>query len=72
MTQRKSIAPDAIVDQLYDIALDTDALHGFMEAWNDAGLDASDARRTIEQIDQFDTAYEAHLKRAEKKAPILT
>ncbi|SLN60898.1 LuxR C-terminal-related transcriptional regulator [Pseudooctadecabacter jejudonensis] len=65
MTQKTPIDPDAIVDQLYDIALDTDSLLPFMEAWNAAGLDAQDVRQTVEHIDQFDTAYQAHLTRAE-------
>ncbi|MEM6275891.1 MAG: LuxR C-terminal-related transcriptional regulator [Pseudomonadota bacterium] len=65
MDKKTSIDPDAIVDQLYDIALDTESLLPFMDAWNDAGLDAREVRQTIERIDQFDSAYEAHLTRAE-------
>ncbi|WP_298361633.1 LuxR C-terminal-related transcriptional regulator [uncultured Litoreibacter sp.] len=61
----KKINPDGIVDQLYDIALDPDSLGTFVDAWNDAGLDAQAARQTIESIDRFDTAYRAHLDRAE-------
>ena len=62
---RKQINPDGIVDQLYDIALDPHSLEDFVDAWNDAGLDAQAARQTIETIDQFDTAYRAHLDRAD-------
>lgn len=62
---KTGIDPDNIVDQLYDIALDPQSLGTFIDAWNDAGLDASAARKTIETIDQFDLAYQAHLKRAE-------
>ncbi len=59
------IDPDTIVDQLYDIALDPQSLDPFIDAWNAAGLDAQAARQTIKTIDDFDTAYLAHLKRAE-------
>jgi DNA-binding NarL/FixJ family response regulator/pimeloyl-ACP methyl ester carboxylesterase len=59
------IDPENIVDQLYDIALDPQSLDAFIEAWNAAGLDASAARKTIKNIDEFDSAYLAHLKRAE-------
>ena len=62
---RNQINPDGIVDQLYDIALDPQSLEGFVDAWNEAGLDAQAARQTIESIDKFDTAYRAHLDRAE-------
>lgn len=65
MTTDPQLDPDKIVDQLYDIALDTETLLNFMDAWNEAGLDVKDVRRTIEQIDQFDLTYEAHLNRAE-------
>ena len=66
MTDKNShkIDPENIVDQLYDIALDPEALDTFIEAWNAAGLDASAARKTIKNIDAFDDAYLAHLKRA--------
>lgn len=57
--------PHKIVDQLYDIAIDPESLDDFIGAWNDAGLDAREARQTIEQIDQFDATYAAHLHRAE-------
>lgn len=62
---RNQINSDGIVDQLYDIALDPNSLVGFIDAWNDAGLDASAARQTIKDIDQFDSAYQAHLNRAD-------
>jgi hypothetical protein len=55
----------ALADQLYYIALDPESLDTFIEAWNEAGLDSQDARRTLLEIDQFDTSYQAHLKRAE-------
>lgn len=60
-----NIDPDTIVDQLYDIALDPNSLHLFIDAWNGAGLDAQAARKAIETIDDFDAAYHAHLKRAQ-------
>lgn len=53
-----------VVDHLYDIALDPETLDQFIDAWNDAGLDARDARQAIESIDQFDQAFQAHLQRA--------
>lgn len=62
---RNQINPDGIVDQLYDIALDPHSLEAFVDAWNEAGLDAKAARQTIETIDQFDSAYRAHLDRAD-------
>ncbi|MEP5153006.1 helix-turn-helix transcriptional regulator, partial [Planktotalea sp.] len=58
-------SPKTFVDQLYDIALDPHSLENFIDAWNDAGLDASAARQTLKDIDQFDQAYQAHLNRAE-------
>ena len=57
--------PDAIVDQLYDIALAPESLDRFIDVWNAAGLDAREARETIERIDRFDTTYRAHLARAQ-------
>ena len=60
-----AIDHNTIVDQLYDIALDPHSLETFINAWSDAGLDTSAARRTAQKIDQFDLAYKAHLKRAE-------
>jgi pimeloyl-ACP methyl ester carboxylesterase/DNA-binding CsgD family transcriptional regulator len=63
--RRKQINLDGIVDQLYDIALDPNSLVTFIDAWNDAGLDASAARQTIKDIDQFDSTYQAHLNRAD-------
>lgn len=67
MTDRptKEINPQKIVDQLYDIALDPQSLDGFIDAWNEAGLDAQAARQTIADIDQFDQAYQDHLDRAD-------
>jgi len=67
MTQKTSsdIDPENIVDQLYDIALDPETLDTFIVAWNAAGLEDGEARKTIENIDDFDVAYRAHLKRAE-------
>ena len=62
---RNPLNSDGIVDQLYDIALDPNSLEAFIDAWNDAGLDAQSARQTIDEIDQFDTAYRAHLDRAD-------
>ncbi len=62
---RNQINSDGIVDQLYDIALDPHSVEAFIDAWNEAGLDARAARQTIETIDQFDTAYRAHLDRAD-------
>ncbi|WP_298862215.1 LuxR C-terminal-related transcriptional regulator [uncultured Sulfitobacter sp.] len=59
------IDADKIVDQLYDIALDPKTLDTFIGAWNDAGLDADAARKTIKSIDAFDQAYIAHLERAD-------
>lgn len=59
------LPPHKIVDQLYDIAIDPETLNAFIKAWNDAGLDRHAARRTIEQIDQFDATYATHLQRAE-------
>ncbi len=61
----KEIDPQKIVDQLYDIALDPQSLDGFIDAWNEAGLDARAARQTIADIDQFDQAYQDHLNRAD-------
>ena len=61
----KGLSSRTIADQLYDIAIDPQSLNAFIEAWNDAGLDAREARRTLEDIDQFDSAYQAHLDRAE-------
>ncbi len=63
---RNEINPDSIVDQLYEIALDPQSLEAFIDAWNDAGLDAGAARQTIQDIDQFDQAYQAHLTRADR------
>ncbi len=60
-----NIDPGAIVNQLYDIALDPESLDLFIDAWNAAGLDARAARQTLKSIDQFDTVYRAHLTRAE-------
>ncbi|MEP4197745.1 MAG: LuxR C-terminal-related transcriptional regulator [Aliishimia sp.] len=54
-----------IVDQLYDIALDPGSLDGFIDAWNAAGLDSQTARTILEEIDNFDVAFQAHLRRAE-------
>lgn len=59
------INSEKIVDKLYDIALDPNSLEAFIDAWNDAGLDTSTARQTIQDIDQFDQAYQAHLNRAD-------
>ncbi len=64
-THDHKIDPSALVDQLYDIALDPQSLNIFIDAWNNAGLDASEARQTLQDIDQFDEAYKAHLTRAE-------
>lgn len=62
----KTIPPDHIVDQLYDIALDPGTLEDFISSWNEAGFDASQARQTIEQIDAFDSAFGSHLLRADR------
>ena len=62
---QSEIDPVAIVDQLYDIALDPETLNLFIGAWNAAGLDARAARQTLKNIDQFDQVYREHLKRAE-------
>jgi hypothetical protein len=59
------IGQNSIIDQLYEIALEPQTLDAFIEAWNDAGLDAEAARKTIKSIDAFDQAYVAHLQRAE-------
>ncbi|MCR9139791.1 MAG: LuxR C-terminal-related transcriptional regulator [Alphaproteobacteria bacterium] len=64
-SQSKDIETSAFVNQLYDIALDPQSLELFIDAWNNAGLDASAARQTIKDIDVFDDAYQAHLNRAE-------
>lgn len=66
MTPKPPTGFDAagVVDQLYDIALDPETLGGFIDAWNNAGLDARDARQAIESIDRFDQAFHAHLQRA--------
>jgi pimeloyl-ACP methyl ester carboxylesterase/DNA-binding CsgD family transcriptional regulator len=66
MTDRMKspLKPDAIVDNLYDIALDPVSLDGFIDAWNDAGLDSAVARETAETIDQFDSYFAQHLTRA--------
>ncbi len=61
----KEINPQKIVDQLYDIALDPQSLETFIDAWNEAGLDAQSARQTIDEINQFDIAHQAHLDRAD-------
>jgi len=53
-----------IVEHLYDIALEPMTLDGFIDAWNDAGLDASEARKAVTSIDQFDANFQAHLERA--------
>ncbi len=60
-----ALDPDAIVDTLYDIAIDPQSLASFVDTWNAAGLDASDARQSIETFDEFDKVYQSHLKRAE-------
>lgn len=62
---KTEINPQNIVDQLYDIALDPHSLETFIDAWNEAGLDAQAARQTLQDIDQFDQAYRAHLTRAD-------
>lgn len=62
---RTALDAEAIVDKLYDIAIDPQSLDSFMETWNAAGLDASVARQSIESFDEFDKAYKSHLKRAE-------
>ncbi len=62
---RKDINPQALVDQLYDIALDPQSLDSFIDVWTEAGLDASAARKTIRDIDAFDQAYSTHLNRAD-------
>lgn len=61
----KDISADGFVDQLYDIALDPGSLAQFIDKWNEAGLDASEARTMIEEIDLFDQTFHQHLKRAE-------
>lgn len=61
----KDLYPQDIADWLYDIALDPQSLDTFISIWNEAGLDSQEARRALEEIDQFDTAYQAHLNRAE-------
>ena len=43
----QKINPQEFVDQLYDIALHPHSLNGFIDAWNEAGLDASAAPSTI-------------------------
>jgi len=63
---KKDITPDGFVDQLYDIALDPGSLDQFIDGWNEAGLDASEARRLVQEIDRFDEAFHHHLTRAEK------
>ena len=67
MTQKSKneFRAEAFVDQLYDIALDPQSLDTFIDAWNEAGLDAQAARQTIENIDKFDQTFQAHLKRAD-------
>lgn len=67
MTDKRhsNIDPVAIVDQLYDIALDPETLDLFIDAWNAAGLDTRAARLTLKSIDRFDQVYREHLKRAE-------
>lgn len=62
---KPQLDPNAIVDRLYDIALDPGALETFLDAWNGAGLDTQSARQTIEAIDAFDEKFSTHLKRAE-------
>jgi pimeloyl-ACP methyl ester carboxylesterase/DNA-binding NarL/FixJ family response regulator len=39
-------------------------LEDFIGKWNNAGLDLSQIRKTVAQIDAFDTTFEQHLNRA--------
>ncbi len=66
MTNRshQKFDPSVVVDQLYDIALEPETLDAFIDAWNEAGLDAQTARQAITGMDQFDQAFQAHLNRA--------
>lgn len=61
----EKLAADAIVERLYDIALDPSSLAEFIDTWCDAGLDTQAARDVIESFDKFDDEYRAHLKRAD-------
>lgn len=64
-SQKKDSQSGVFIDQLYDIALDPQSLEPFIDAWNNAGLDARAARQNIKSIDAFDEAYHGHLNRAE-------
>ncbi|MGJ8610854.1 MAG: LuxR C-terminal-related transcriptional regulator, partial [Octadecabacter sp.] len=56
---------DGIVDQLYDIALEPEALDAFIDAWVAGGLDSRSAREAIDRIDKFDQEFQTHLNRAD-------
>ena len=55
----------AIVDTLYDIALDPRSLENFIETWTDAGLDRALTRQVLNGFDKFDTVYHNHISRAD-------
>lgn len=50
--------PDSLIKSLYDITLDPTALNGFIDLWNDAGLDKEAARQRVEIIGRFDETFQ--------------
>ncbi len=63
--QTTKLSSTAIVDTLYDIALDPTSLDDFVETWTDAGLDSHQTREMLEGFGEFDDVYQAHISRAE-------
>ncbi len=62
---KDELSSTAIVDTLYDIALDPRSLENFIETWTDAGLDRELTRQVLEGFDEFDTVFHDHISRAD-------
>ena len=62
---KDKLSSNAIVDTLYDIALDPRSLESFIETWTDAGLDRDLTRQVLEGFDEFDAIFHDHISRAD-------
>ncbi len=62
---KDDFSSSAMVDTLYDIALDPRSLENFIETWTDAGLDRELTRKVLEGFDEFDMVFHDHISRAD-------
>ncbi len=62
---KDELSSTAIVDTLYDIALDPRSLESFIDSWTDAGLDREQTRQVLAGFDEFDTIFHDHISRAD-------